>query len=57
MEGRKNIILSASRSQYRTYKNFENLSTDNVLMAKINFALNGEIINDNKFLFYAILLT
>ena len=40
LEGRKSIILSASRSQFvaiGSCKKFENRSTDNVFMAKMNF--------------------
>ena len=41
MEGKENIFLSASRSQFvaigQGCKHFENRSTDNVLMAKMNF--------------------
>ena len=37
LEGRKSIFFSASICRNRTCKFFENRSTDNVFMAKMNF--------------------
>ena len=61
MEGRINIFLSASRSQFVAVGPFKIGQRKMFLWPKLimnrDFALAGEIIHDHKFSFYAILLT
>ena len=57
LEDRKNIFLSASRSQFvlgnKTCKNLENRSTDKVFMAKMNLNMDFSIVKimEGRYLF------
>ena len=64
MEGRKNIFLSASRSQFVAIRPAKILKISQwitILWPKLilnrDFPLAGEIIHDHEFSFYAILIT